>query len=64
MAGPSEGSRGKHRIHIKVTNLETGEEHTTADLIVPVGWCSFCSCCSSTILVGPHPPVVSTETRQ
>jgi hypothetical protein len=54
-------NKGKKRVTVKVTDMETGEELSTSEHIIINGFCSFCSCSSCTILTNPRGPVETTQ---
>jgi hypothetical protein len=61
MADGTQG--GKQRIVLKITDVATGEEQVSSELVVLPGFCSHC-CCTTTILdVRPPPPGPRPQAR-
>jgi hypothetical protein len=56
-------AKGKQRIHVTVTDLETGEERISSELIVSHGFCSWCcsTCCIPVQISGPTPGPIATQ---
>jgi hypothetical protein len=49
---PSDPKPGKHRVQIKVTDVDSGEERYSTDIVVGPGrFCSYCCTSSSCVPV-------------